>query len=167
MWSALNHKQLYLLVSVLSLAMVGIALDGGLFGQSGMWYTHWQHALFRGLCHQDPSRSFWLMGTPMAVCSRCFGIYSSFALSWLLFPMVKDSLGAPFRHRKKILAIIVLLNIVDVIGDMSGLWHNTLVSRFFLGAAIGISAALVLAYEFTNETQHQLNGIDYGTNRTI
>jgi uncharacterized membrane protein len=27
-------------------------------------------------CHQQPSRTFWLAGYPMALCARCIGIYA-------------------------------------------------------------------------------------------
>ena len=30
-------------------------------------------------CHQDPVRSWWFWGTPVAICYRCLGIYSGAA----------------------------------------------------------------------------------------
>ncbi len=39
---------------------------------------------FSRLCHQDPSRSFMLEGSPVAVCVRCLGIYWGAALAGML-----------------------------------------------------------------------------------
>ncbi|MBN2102832.1 DUF2085 domain-containing protein [bacterium] len=41
---------------------------------------------FSPLCHQDPERSILLFGYPMAVCSRCAGIYYGTLLGILLYP---------------------------------------------------------------------------------
>ena len=32
-------------------------------------------SLFIYSCHQQPDRSFWLMGYPVALCCRCYGVY--------------------------------------------------------------------------------------------
>ena len=46
------------------------------------------YALSSRICHQRPSRSFHLAGTPMPVCARCAGLYVSGAagalLGWVL-----------------------------------------------------------------------------------
>ncbi|HKD76997.1 MAG TPA: DUF2085 domain-containing protein, partial [Ktedonobacterales bacterium] len=33
------------------------------------------HGGFALVCHQQPGRSFWIFGAPVAVCARCLGIY--------------------------------------------------------------------------------------------
>jgi uncharacterized membrane protein len=42
-------------------------------------------------CHQQPSKSFWILGYPMGVCSRCLGIYISVFLV-LCFYLYKNFL---------------------------------------------------------------------------
>lgn len=166
MWANIEQKKLYGLVLSLSALLVVIALGGGLFSQVGFWFEHWQHKAFNGLCHQDPQRSFWLNGTPMAVCSRCFGIYSGFLATWILFP-IAFALPQYFNGYKSwLLAIVIGINILDVIGNLIGLWQNTLFSRFGMGALIGISAVLIIGYEFLGKTQLNIKGIYYGTDRT-
>ena len=32
-------------------------------------------------CHQQPLRSFWILGYPMAICARCTGIYAGVLIS--------------------------------------------------------------------------------------
>lgn len=98
---------------------------------------------FSGVCHQFSWRSFGSGDHTMAVCSRCFGIYSGFfmaslaGLTLLLYPL-------PLRlsHAGWLLAGAVLLNGADVAGNALGWWTNTLYSRFFLG--FGIGAGLIL-----------------------
>jgi len=161
----LSHKKLYLLVLLSSLAIVVVSLGGGMFQQGGFWMDHWQHKAFRGICHQDPQRSFWLNGTPMAVCTRCFGIYSSFASAWLLFPLVMGQLTKVMNFSKKVLIVALLLNVVDVLGNAVGFWQNTVLIRFTFGSLLGLSAVFVLSREFYKKTITN-KGMSYGTTRT-
>lgn len=164
MGNHLRQRGLYFLVFVLSLGVLIVALGGGLFGQQGPWFAQWQHKMFFGLCHQDPYRSFWINGTPMAVCSRCFGIYSSFFLGWLILPWA-PTFTEPCRNSHTIrwaLVAMLAVNVIDVFGNILGFWQNTLVSRYVLGAFIGILSALVLGLEIIENIK--TNGIQhYGT----
>jgi uncharacterized membrane protein len=49
-------------------------------------YAHGLRPLFGSFCHQLPDRSLWFFGAPMAVCSRCAGIYAGIALGAALPP---------------------------------------------------------------------------------
>ncbi len=40
------------------------------------------------LCHQRPERSFFLWGSQMPVCARCFGIYAGAAIAAIALPFV-------------------------------------------------------------------------------
>lgn len=164
MWTNLKHKELYLLVLGLGLLICLTAVGGGLFNQTGPWFRHWQHKAFTGLCHQDPQRSFWINDTPMAVCSRCLGIYFGFTVLWILFPLRIHWVGSVKDYGKMILAGIVLLNILDITGNSLGLWENTLFSRYLMGMVIGMFAAIVLSLGFTGKQQQK--GKHHGTVRT-
>lgn len=164
MRTKLQHKGLYLLVLVLALFTCLTALGGGLSGESGTWFQQWQHKAFAGLCHQDPQRSFWLNGSPMAVCTRCLGIYSGFTFLWILFPLHADIAGAIKGNGKKILTGIILLNIIDIGGSNLGFWENTLSSRYLMGVLIGMFAAFILARGFIGTPQSKKE--KYGTVRT-
>lgn len=165
MWNKVRNKELYFLVLASIFFVCLAALGGGIFEQSGMWFSHWQHKAFNGLCHQDPQRSFWINGTPMAVCSRCFGIYSGFALVWVLLPLQANWISGRIRERAKwILLGLVLINAIDITGNIIGLWENTLLSRILMGGLIGISAALIIGCGFT--VNQQQNEKYYGTVRT-
>ncbi|HEV8130975.1 MAG TPA: DUF2085 domain-containing protein [Acidobacteriota bacterium] len=44
----------------------------------------WIRLFFAAICHQMPSRSFWLFGKPLAVCVRCSGFYFGFLFALIL-----------------------------------------------------------------------------------
>lgn len=159
----MTHKKLYAVVFVASLFLLITALGGGLFNQPGLWFDHWQHKAFRGLCHQDPQRSYWIAGTPMAVCSRCFGIYAGFFAAWLALPLIGSRFHQIESYLKKILLGAVGINIMDVLLNFLGLWQNSLDSRLLAGMLLGLSVAFVIGFELLEKTQPNLKGIHYGT----
>jgi uncharacterized membrane protein len=85
-------------------------------------------------CHQDPARSFWLFGAPLAVCTRCFGIYAGAALASFTL--------APRRVRAFFLAAL-LANAIDVLAE-SATHANVEALRFTLGFALGASAIALI-----------------------
>lgn len=91
----------------------------------------------------------------MAVCSRCFGIYLSFTAGVLLMPVYILFRSFSLKTEKKWLIAAILLNLADVIANFIGIWSNTLISRFVLGALVGLSAALILANEFFTLTKSE------------
>jgi uncharacterized membrane protein len=143
------HKpKLYSFILVLIFSVLVIALGGGIFNQNEAWSVQWQHRLFQGLCHQIPDRSFWIQGQPMAVCSRCFGIYFGFATGWVLMVPVMYIRKLMDISINKIILIAIAANAMDFTGNILGLWENTLISRWGLGTAIGWSSALLFINEF-------------------
>lgn len=155
---------LYLLVLVLTAAVTVATLGGGLFGQSGPWFSQWQHESFRTLCHQMPHRSFWIGGQPMAVCSRCFGIYAGFLAGWLLLPVmgyggIGRRASTPFSQ---LLAGMVIINLADIVGNMLGFWENTLVTRSILGWGLGMCAAVLFSGTFFTQSQKNYKEDYYG-----
>jgi uncharacterized membrane protein len=89
---------------------------------------------FSQLCHQDPSRSFLLGGAPVAVCVRCLGIYWGVAVGALV----------RLRMSRRLLAVAVVLNLIDVATGVLH-WHgNVPLVRFFLGLMLGVGVGAVL-----------------------
>lgn len=156
MWTVQWHnKWLYGLLLSMAITLLVVALGTGLFAHSEPYWMSWQHQFFSILCHQDPARSFSLNGTPMAVCSRCFGIYLSFSTGVLLMPVYLFFRRFSLKTEKKWLIAAILLNLADVLANYIGIWSNTLISRFVLGAFVGLSAALILANEFFTLTKSE------------
>jgi uncharacterized membrane protein len=91
---------------------------------------------FSRLCHQDPTRSFLVEGSPVAVCVRCLGIYFGVALATLRW------VEKPIATR--LFAIAILLNLIDVAtGTLH--WHGNLpLSRFLLGVLLGLATGWLL-----------------------
>lgn len=143
-----NQTPLYFFVLALALFVVLTALGGGLFNQSGLWQFEWQHKIFSGLCHQNPQRSFWINGRPMAVCSRCLGIYTGFLAGWLLLPALSFAEFKEPSPVKKVLLGTVLINLLDIVGNLLGFWQNTLVSRLVLGWLMGYTPVLLFSGDF-------------------
>lgn len=162
---ATKNRSLYWLVLLLMSSVVLLSLGGGFFGQQNPWMLQWQHQIFGWVCHQIPERSFWISGQPMAVCSRCFGIYTGFTLGWIALPLIGRFNTFAKIFGKPMLIGMVLLSLMDVTGNMLGLWQNTLVSRLVLGWLLGVAAALYLSTTFFNHNIKQ-RGRYYGTVRT-
>jgi uncharacterized membrane protein len=90
--------------------------------------------VFSRLCHQDPSRSFMLEGSPVAVCVRCLGIYWGAALAGILC----------LQKAPRLLGLATLLNGLDVVTGLLH-WHGNLpLVRFLLGLLLGIGVGAVL-----------------------
>ncbi len=103
---------------------------------------------FSRLCHQDPTCSFLLEGSPVAVCVRCLGIYFGVALATLRW------LERPIAAR--LFSIAILLNLIDVAtGTLH--WHGNLpLPRFLLGLFLGLASGGVL---FSSTGQNNLHPI--------
>jgi len=141
------------MVALAGLAVCVVALGGGLFHQQGFWMDHWQHKLFKGLCHQNPDRSFVISGTPMAVCSRCLGIYSAFTMAWLMVPVVPEMIKKIKGSIKPALIAVIIINLTDVFGNILGLWENTLLSRYLMGSLLGVGTVFLLGFQFVKNLQ--------------
>ena len=90
--------------------------------------------LYRPLCHQMPSRSFFIFNAQMPVCARDAGIYGGMLLGALAFPFV---FGA---RNSKLLPMWILIGAMIPIGIDGGV---QLVSGYFPLPFVG-------AYESTN-----------------
>jgi uncharacterized membrane protein len=141
---------LYVLLLAASAVIFLIALGPGFWGNEGAGLLSWQHQVFNLLCHQDPTRSFFIKDVPMAVCSRCIGIYGMFLLGVISMPLIPKILPVRNRRFLQLMIVVIVLNVLDVFGNLLGIWTNTLLSRFLLGSLFGGSIAFYLTNEFFN-----------------
>ena len=99
----------------------------------------WAQVIYRGFgvfCHQRPDRSYFIEGHKLAVCSRCTGLYAGFALTLLLYPLIRslrNNIAPPRIYL--ILAAIPLA--IDFSLTFLGIWNNTHTSRLLTGALLG------------------------------
>lgn len=106
----------------------------------------WQ--FFSLVCHQDPARSFWIAGVPIAVCSRCLGIYLGAAVgAW-----VQASRNTLLRA----LAIAIAASLLDFAAEMAGLHGNWPLVRFALGATLGGMMSALVSDALRREGQANL-----------
>ena len=113
------------------------------------------YAAFAPLCHQRPDRSLFLEGLPMAVCTRCFGIYLGFffgMLALILLPSLKPA-GVSFRW----LLLSMMPMIIDGLGGWVGLYTNTDFSRWITGliAGAGVAAFIICAIKNAQRIDEQ------------
>src|SRR5262245_7066972 len=98
---------------------------------------------FSYLCHQIPERSFHLAGHKFAVCSRCTGLYSGFALATLIYPLTR-SLKRTDTPRFMWLILAAIPIAVDFLLGYFNIWHNTHFTRFLTGALLGSAAVFYI-----------------------
>jgi uncharacterized membrane protein len=90
---------------------------------------------FSRLCHQDPSRSFFLDGSAVAVCVRCLGIYWGAAVGMVV----------RLRRPRWLLAGALVVNLADVASGAMH-WHGNLpFFRFIFGLMLGLGVGAVLS----------------------
>lgn len=101
--------------------------------------------LFSSVCHQRAERSFSCLGRPLAVCSRCLGIYAGFFASALSYPLWPRRLVRWLESRPSLILVAAGPLIVDATGGLLGLWRTPLVIRLASG---GVWAAFLPAFWF-------------------
>ena len=125
-------------VAILPASLAGAAVMAPYLSASG--YSLAALAIFwffSPVCHQDPARSFWLFGAPVAVCARCLGIYLGAAVgAWI---------PAPRQVLLSGLMLFAALNLADVLTEAAA-WHGDWkATRFLLGALLGLAAGSLVA----------------------
>ena len=95
---------------------------------------------FSRVCHQIAERSFHVEGYPLAVCSRCFGIYAGYVLGLAVYPFARPL--ARTETPRRIWLIVALAPVaIDFAGDYAGIFHNTLLTRALTGLVAGAAGA--------------------------
>jgi len=117
--------------------------DGGYSNISYFIYN-----IFSSTCHQIDERSFHLFGSKLAVCSRCFAVYSGFLLSVFVYPLFYK-LNNEKMPPSWILLIVVAFLILDGGLDLLGIFKNTFFTRIITGSLAGIILPLYIIPGFT------------------
>ena len=87
------------------------------------------YEFFSLICHQQPERSWFLMGQPLPVCIRCAAIYFGFL--------------AALIAKRQPAAVLLKVAIVLTLGEVCFEWlvMDSVVARSFTGLLLGASAA--------------------------
>ena len=99
---------------------------------------------YRFVCHQMPSRSYFVFGYQMAICQRDLAIYTSILLAGLLFSLVRSRLE-PLRWWLYLLLATPMA--FDGMSQFLGWRESNWQLRTFVGALFGI-ANVALVYPF-------------------
>lgn len=132
------------LVSALPTALASAGVGAPLLSLAGfplLSFAIWQ--FFSLVCHQDPARSFWIAGMPVAVCARCLGIYLGAAAGAWVEASRKTLLRA--------LAIVLAASLLDFAAEMAGVHGNWPLARFALGAMLGGTMGALVANSLRRE----------------
>jgi uncharacterized membrane protein len=102
-------------------------------------HNEWAEVIYRAFgifCHQRPDRSYFIEGHKLAVCSRCAGLYAGFAITLLLYPLIRSLRTA--ANPPRIFLILAALPLgIDFSLTFFGMWENTHTSRLLTGALLG------------------------------
>ena len=101
-------------------------------------------SLYLYSCHQQPDRTFWIFGYPMALCCRCLGFYIGVFIFGILD--LFDKLKVNF----KTFIILLLITIIDIIINYGLVMrHNTgNITRFIVGLIMGLLFITAISYLF-------------------
>jgi uncharacterized membrane protein len=103
----------------------------------------WLYQCFSSICHQIPERSFHVSGFPLAVCSRCTGLYFGAFFGMLLYPLLRRINNHEWPHRR-FLVLALLPTVIDLGGNALGLFTNTFASRTITALLAGMVAAFYI-----------------------
>lgn len=96
-------------------------------------------------CHQEPERSFWILGYPCALCCRCLGFYSGVSVGGLfaLFNKLKIS--------SRIFLVLFIFCFIDIlINYFFGIrtYNTGNLTRFTVGIIMGLLFVTILQFIF-------------------
>ncbi len=124
---------------------IGLSLVVGLLA-IGWLGLDWGHTLFSQLCHQDSDRCLTIGGTPLAVCSRCTGVYVGITLGCFLWWQGLGAIGIRAKGIWGILALGLGMNFGDFVLEWIGFYSNAVWIRSLLGFVLGMAIALFVFF---------------------
>ena len=89
-------------------------------------------SLYMYSCHQQPDRSFWILGYPVSLCCRCYGVYFSTMICSLFVFLDK------FKIKKLILLLIIFVSLADLFFNFVIGYNTGNITRFIMGIFMGI-----------------------------
>lgn len=116
--------------------LAGIFLAPWLAAHGASGASRVVYSLYAPVCHQIPSRCFWLQGHALAVCGRCLGIYAGFAAGLFLYPLVRG-FSRPTLPAALLFALLTLPLAVDGLAGFVRIWRSPIGVRFATGFVWG------------------------------
>lgn len=133
------------------------ALEAPLFAYlDQQWIARMFYGFYGFFCHQEPSRSYLLLGNQVAVCSRCLAFYSSVLVFGLLV-----SLNDFKPLSLKLALILALPAVTDVLLQAVHLNESTNLIRTSTGLLLGMAVSLY----FLPRGKREVNGLSEESDR--
>ena len=101
----------------------------------------------RKICHQYPSRCFYIFGSNMGLCARCFTIYSTLTFYCIFFSFFDINLK--FKSKWIISISLMMPLIIDGITQYYGFRNSSNVLRFITGVLAGSGLSILLISFYT------------------
>lgn len=105
--------------------------------------SHPIYNFFGYLCHQIPSRSFYIENHTFAVCARCFGFYFGLLLGFIIYPFSRSLNNTDSFPRFWLFLAMIPMG-VDWSLTFFGIWENTHFSRLITGGILGAACAFFI-----------------------
>jgi len=136
----MTEKKTIIVIYIFSLlgilAWLGAILLAPYFKSQSIPESRLLYGVFSRICHQAPSRCFYLFGFPLAVCTRCLGIYLGFLSGIVFFPFIKGFKMAAVPP-SWLFIFLTFPIAVDTGGNFLSLWSSPDWLRFVFGLIWG------------------------------
>ena len=93
-------------------------------------------------CHQNPCRSFWIFGYPIALCCRCLGFYLGVVVSSLII-VIK---GWELSYKKFI--VLFFIAFADILLNYKFNFDTGNYTRFLIGIIMGFLFTALICFVF-------------------
>src|SRR5688572_13028305 len=87
------HKQanrVWAITTALVFVWVLLIVLPPIFAANGFAFSSPLYKFFSFICHQIPDRTFHIGEHPLAVCSRCFGVYFGLLMGLVIYPLWRN-----------------------------------------------------------------------------
>lgn len=157
-------------VGIVALSLVWLgAMGAGFWPFSSSAISSAVHQSFSMLCHQLPDRVLIINGNMSLVCARCLGFYGGLLFSWIIIGLAywqnEEIIKSRFKRFGIFLMVALVIIMINVVGQLLGIWNTPSWLRLLLGAVLGIT---VIGYIFQSLTSEKfiinLNTSTYGYN---
>lgn len=102
------------------------------------------------ICHQFPTHSFYIFGSNMGLCSRCFSIYFTLFMSSIL--LVFFDIKISWRYRFLVSFILSIPLLLDGCTQFYNLRESNNYLRMTTGILFGLGIALIFTSPYINYT---------------
>ncbi len=149
-------------VATISLGIVGLIVAAPFAQAHGnSQFASSIYRTFSFVCHQLPERSFHLEGNKFAVCSRCTGLYSGFAIAVLAYPLARSLKRSDTPSIFWLILAAAPLAIDFSLGYFN-IWSNTQFSRFATGALLSSVAAFYVVPGLIELSSNMVGRLSHG-----